>query len=74
MQTQRVTLCVLAISTLATATACTEYGGIQPELRPGVECALDAHEDPECEKYRPPQPSQAPDPHGNRTRLTSRGP
>lgn len=70
MKFQRVVLCVLAILILGTATACTEYGGIQPELRPAIECVLDGNEKPECAKYRPPEPSEPPDPYANRDRLT----
>lgn len=63
MKFQRVVLCVLVISTLGTATACTEYGGVHPDVRPLVDCLPPDDDDLECRKYRPPEPFEPPDPN-----------
>ena len=73
MKLQRILLCVLAIPTVGISTACTEYYDVHPDLRPLVDCLPPHHEDLECQRYRPPQPVETPDPYAGRNRLPSLG-
>jgi hypothetical protein len=74
MKIGRTAACGLLIAISTVPAACTEYGGLVPELRPLVECLPPEEHDPECAKYRPPEPSESPDPYAKRNRMTSRRP
>lgn len=45
--------CIAALALALTVSTWACY--VDPEVAGGLECALEGHESPECEKYRPPK-------------------